>query len=115
METPICPNCPGGPVLLPGDDSYYVCFKCGYTSPVAATFFDERDEMLQQMDATERYAGLLKDNIMGGARLMRTSKGNAYRGQETIRAELYRQQRDVSRTDYQTSRSHGKACTVLTI
>lgn len=95
-QPPTCPTCPGEPILLPGEDSYYVCYKCGYTSSIAATFYDERDEMLQQMDANERYSGLLKDNMLGAARLMRSSTGVVYSGQAEMRSQIYRQARAVS-------------------
>lgn len=94
-----CPVCPDHPLLQQGDDSFPVCHVCGYTSNTASSFFDEREEMLQQVDAAERYTGLLKDNTLGGARVLKDKDGRAFEGQSEIKKQVYHQAR---RRDMQT-------------
>lgn len=96
MNNQVCPQCPGAIRLIQGDDSFPVCAKCGYTSSVATTFFDERDEMMEQLDVAERYSGLLRDNTLGGARVLRDRQGRAFQGQNNLKRQLAELKRRVS-------------------
>lgn len=54
--------------------------------------------MLSGMDAREKYSGMMKDNTIGGARIVRTSRGQAVPGQEELRAQLYTMEQNVGYT-----------------
>jgi ribosomal protein S27AE len=106
MNNQVCPHCPGTIRLIQGDDSHPVCARCGYTSSVATTFFDERDEMMEQLDVAERYSGLLRDNTLGGARVLRDRHGRAFQGQNNLKRQLAELKRRVSPEYLRISRKY---------